>query len=246
MIILRDLQSVSDIIEDGLTRFDINFPGWSGLVRKTSAIYGLDDPLELMQQPWRSDRWRLHCKNVITKYWIDLLHEDCQRFSGPDSTLDLFDVTHLTLESPHPVWVAAMCDSISTSRATYVMWLLLGVYNTGKRLFKMGKARSPSCAICQAENDDRVHFILSCSAFSPIRDDFLCQLVSLSPTVSEYMSISQEFLLCILDPFSPRVPCDLRESWTSKDAIYKWSRNFCYSMHKRRTQILESISLTTT
>ena len=131
------------------------------------------------------------------------------------------------------MWVAARCDSISTSRATFVIWHLLGVYNTGKRLFKMKKANSPSCVMCFAEIDDRVHFMLSCSAFSAIRDDFLCQLISLSPTVSEHMIISSEFLLCILDPFSPRVPVTLRESWTSKEEIYKWSRNFCFSMHKK-------------
>ena len=197
-----------------------------------------------MQQPWRSDRWRLHCKKVITKYWIDLLHESCQDYSDPDSTLDLFDVTRLTLESPHPVWVAAMCDSISTSRATYVIWLLLGVYNTGKILFTMRKANSPSCVLCSAEKDDRVHFMLSCSAFASIREDFLCQLASLSSIVTDHMSILSEFLLCILDPFSPRVPCNVREGWTSKEEIYKWSRNFCYSMHKKRTQLLESIALT--
>ena len=119
----RDLQSVSDIIEDGLTKFDLDFSGWSGLVKRTAVLYGLMDPLELIQQPWRSDRWRLNCKKVITNYWIDVLHKACE----PLSTLDMFDTSRLKLDSPHPVWIAASCDSISTTRATYVMWLLLGV-----------------------------------------------------------------------------------------------------------------------
>ena len=42
----RDLQAVSDIIEDCLIKFDINFPGWSGLVRRTTVLYGLDDPMD--------------------------------------------------------------------------------------------------------------------------------------------------------------------------------------------------------
>jgi len=124
---------VSDIIEDGLVRFGVNFPGWSGLVRRTAALYGIDDPLELLQHPWRSERWRHHCKKVITKYWINILHSNCE----PLSTLNLFDTSRLVLESPHPIWIAASGDSISTTRATYVMLLLLGVYNTGERNYIM-------------------------------------------------------------------------------------------------------------
>ena len=45
----RFLQSVTDIIEDSLTKFDIQFLGWSGLARRTAALYGLDDPLELLE-----------------------------------------------------------------------------------------------------------------------------------------------------------------------------------------------------
>ena len=115
----RDIQDVSHTIEDGLIKYDINFQGWSGLVRRTAAIYGLDDPLQLIQYPWRSDRWRKHCKNTVTKYWVEILHKSCESLS----TLHLFDTSRLTLESPHPVWVAARGDSISTSRAAYVMWM---------------------------------------------------------------------------------------------------------------------------
>ena len=61
----RDIQSVSDIIEDGLIRFDIDFEGWSGIVRRTSLLYGLEDPLDILQQPWRSERWRAHCRNCL-------------------------------------------------------------------------------------------------------------------------------------------------------------------------------------
>ena len=69
----RDLQAVSDIIEDGLVRFDISFPGWSGIVRRTCTLYGLDDPLELLQHSWRSGRWRQYCKKVVTNYWLEIL-----------------------------------------------------------------------------------------------------------------------------------------------------------------------------
>ena len=140
------------------------------------------------------------------------------------------------------MWEAARCDSISTTRATYVMWLLLGVYNTGERLFTMGKVSTPACVICGAETDHRVHYMLSCKAFIDIREDFLCQMLRLSPVVHAYVDVSPNFLLYILDPFSPRVPLELRESWKSKAATYKLSRDFCFAMHKKRTRILESLT----
>ena len=52
----RNLQSVSDIVENNLIEESIDFPGWSGIARRTAAIYNLSDPLELFQNPWQSDR----------------------------------------------------------------------------------------------------------------------------------------------------------------------------------------------
>ena len=128
----------------------------------------------------------------------------------------------------------------------YVMWLLLGVYNTGERLFTMRKASTPSCVFCSAEVDSRVHFMLSCVAFNNIRNSFLSQMIAISPFIKNMISATDDFLLCILDPFSPRVPIELQKSWRSETEIYKVSRNFCYAMHKKRETLLESFTNTST
>ena len=67
---------------------------------------------------------------------------------------------------------------------------------------------------------------------------------SLSPNVNEYLEVSDNFLVCPLDPLSPRVPEDLRTSWVSEDEVYKLSRNFCYAIHKKRTKLMEDITET--
>ena len=238
----RDIQSVADIVQDGLEKFDVNFQGWSALSRRTSILYDLEDPLEIMQEPWPSDRWRAYCKKMITNYWVKTLHEACEGYS----TLNLFDVSRLRLDSPHPIWVAAGRDSRSTTQAVYVFWLLLGQYNTQERLAKMNKVKSPLCLLCSDVGnsaqvmEDRLHFLLSCPALAETREDFLCQLVNLSPIVANYFEVSTSFLVCLLDPFSPLVPEELRTSWYSEEEIYKWSRRFCYAMHTRRMKIIES------
>ena len=117
------------------------------------------------------------------------------------------------------------------------MWLILGVYNTGERLFKMEKMRSPYCILCTEMSttgttpvDNREHFLLSCTTFSDIREDFLSQFLSLSPTLINHMEVSSKFLFCLLDPYSSLVPEDVRGSWVSEEAVYPTSRNFCYAI----------------
>ena len=182
------------------------------------------------------------CRATIQEYWREILHDA----ASSCSTLDLLDTSRLTLDAPHPVWVAAGRDSINTKRAVIQMWLLLGVFNTQEKLFKMKKVKSAVCVLCQSnEIEDRVHFMLSCSTLADIRDDFLSKLRSISTVVDRYIEVSKYFLLCLLDPFSPLVPQELRDSWESEDAIYQISRNFCFAMHNKRTKIIEAVTQTT-
>ena len=111
----------------------------------------------------------------------------------------------------------------------------------------MGKNKSPNCVLCTEQSlstqvDDRAHFLLSCPAFSDIREDFLSQFVALSPALVSHMEVSDTFLVCLLDPFSPLVPSDIRQSWSSGEAVYEASRNFCFAMHNRRTKLLDSMT----
>ena len=132
----KELQSVSEILESNLTNEDIQFDGWSGLARRTAAIYGLIDPLELFQNPWPSHRWSQHAKTEVIKYWAQLLRENAT--SHP--SLDMLDTSRLNLVDPHPIWTAAGTNPVSIRKATIVTWLLLNVYRTGERLSQMKKA----------------------------------------------------------------------------------------------------------
>ena len=90
-----------------------------------------------------------------------------------------------------------------------------------------------------AKTDNRLHFILQCSAFKKIRDDFLCQFVSMNPGILKYLEASETLLVAMLDPESPMLPQDLVESWTNIRDVYRISRNFAFAMHNRRKSLLE-------
>ena len=62
-------QSVRGVMVNNLTFYGVNFDGWTGLVRRTCLKYDLPDPLQYLQNPWRADRWRDHCKKIVSDYW---------------------------------------------------------------------------------------------------------------------------------------------------------------------------------
>ena len=64
-ICARDLQNVSAIVEENLTKYGITFSGWSGIARRTAALYGLPDPLELFQSPWSSRGFSEYAKKKL-------------------------------------------------------------------------------------------------------------------------------------------------------------------------------------
>ena len=231
----RDLQSVSDILENNLGEEDIHFAGWSGLARRTTSLYGLPDPLELFQNPWDSDRWSQFSKKAVIKYWTTLLQNNAASYTS----LDMLDTSRLNLSSPHPIWTAAGTNPVSVTKATVVTWLLLNLYKTSERLFKMRKTKSPECILCLAPVEDQLHFTLKCPVLFTIRSQYINEFIELCPGITKYISDERVFLLSLLDPFSPLVPADVRDSWKDSDKVYKTSRNFFYDLHKKREKIIE-------
>ena len=85
-ICARDLQNVSAILEENLSKYGIKFSRWSGLARRTAALYGLPDPLELFQQPWTSKGFSEYAKKVIIKYWATYLQRSANSYDKSQSS----------------------------------------------------------------------------------------------------------------------------------------------------------------
>ena len=233
----RDLQSVSDILENNLIEEDIHFPGWSGLARRTAALYGIIDPLELFQNPWESKRWSQFIKKTVFRYWTTLLQNNASSYTS----LNMLDTSRLDLTAPHPIWSAAGSNPISVRKATVVTWLLLNVYKTGERLHKMKKKKTPECVLCQAPVEDQLHFALHCPALFTIRSQYINQFIELCPSITKYMTNETLLLVILLDPFSPIVPNEIRDWWSSSsDEVYKTSRNYFHDLHSKRIKIIEN------
>ena len=196
-----NLQSVTIIIKDHLMEYPLDFPGWSGLAPRTAAKYGLPDPLQYLQYPWRPDRWREHCKKSIFAYWEILLKEDAKE----RDSLELFDVSDLSISRPHRLWEAAGIISAEVTKSWVVNWILMGVYLTCDKLFKYKKVNSPNCVCCDPDHSSNneetlYHHLLICTAFRHIREPFMTKLLENNNMIDKSMDKHKIITIAILDP----------------------------------------------
>ena len=105
----------------------------------------------------------------------------------------------------------------------------------------MKKAKSPACVLCSSPTDSQIHFALKCPELSEIRTQYLDKFAKSCPTLSNYMENEELLLQILLDPFSSRVPIEVRTGWSSSDEAYKLSRNYFYHIHKKREKLIENI-----
>ena len=226
----QETQKVRAVIEHTLTFYGINFPGWSGLVRRTCMKYGLPDPLQYLQHPWRPDRWRSHCKKVVQDFWDNRLQA-----AAETATLKYLDLEYASTSVPMRVWQLAGLCSESVRKATIVSWMILGVYFSRELLHKMKKAKSDLCLACNEDKLENLnHILLYCSYYSEIRENYLPQFITRNKKLSEILDSEDMLILSVLDPLSSKLPESVTKNWDSANEAYKMSREFCWNIHKKR------------
>ena len=61
------------------------------------------------------------------------------------------------------------------------------------------------------------------------------------PNLVKYVPDLRLLLLILLDPYSPLVPLDVREGWsTTTDEVYKLSRDYFYDIHNKCEKLIEA------
>ena len=238
----QDDQNVTNIVKHNLAFFDEKFGGWSGLVRKTAAVYGLPDPMQYMGHPWRSDRWRSHSREVIIKFWDNKLRFELLTGDGEEKSSAIFvDIASLTISTPMRIWQQAGLDSIAVKEATPVSWMYSGVYFTREFMFKMRKIKSPFCACDTKTTENLQHFIFHCDMYQNIREQYIPKYVQMNSDVLSICDDEKLLLISILDPLSSKLPDIITRNWSSVHDVYKLSRKFIYRMHLKREKIYTEV-----
>ena len=229
-----EAQNVRAIIESTLTFYGINFSGWSGLVRRTCAQYNLPDPLQYLQHPWRPDRWRDFCKKTIADHWDRKLIQ----IVADTPSLFYLDTEYISTRVPMRLWQLAGLCSDSVRAATVVNWMVMGIYFTRELLHKMKKVNSAICMGCdRSESENLSHFLLQCSFYQQIRENYLPKLMEINPNISDLFGNEELLMMMILDPLNSKLPERITKFWTSSKRAYELSRNFCNNMHRKREKM---------
>ena len=228
-----DQQNVKDIILHNLTFYGNSLKGWSTLVRQTCIKYDLPDPLDYMANPWRADRWRGHCTDIVRKHWELKLKLEAAALDS----LQYLDVQSLNLNTPMVTWRKADLHSEDTKQATVSTWMQLGVYKTREKLFSMNKTKSDKCLTCEDDVVESIsHLILHCEYYKNIRHEYLPKLAIINPNFSSIIDDEKQILISILNPESAMLPTKVR---LYSDEVFKLSRSFCSDIHKKRDKFYE-------
>ena len=229
-----DTQNIKNIIEQTLTFYGGNFPGWSGVVRKTCSKYSLPDPLQYLQYPWRPDRWRQYCKKTVTDYW----EKELIQTVAETPILKYVDTQDASLSIPMRGWQLAGLSSVNVREATIVNWMLLGVYFTRELLHKMKKVNSPQCLACDENTTENLsHLILYCQFYQIIREEYLPKLMTSNKSIGVILNNEDNMVISILDPISSKLLQPVRQGWDSVNNAFSLSRKFCSDIHRKREKI---------
>ena len=226
-------QNVRDIIVNNLAFFNEKFAGWSGLVRTTAKMYGLPDPSQYMEHPWRPDRWRSHCRTVIAEYWDKKLRAEAKQ----KSSSQFADLESLSTSAPMRIWQQAGLSAVAAKEATVVSWMYSNTFFTRELLYKMRKSKSPNCACEKSVPETVSHFLLHCPLYDHIRQQYIPTYVEMNSQVLEILNNEHLLLISILDPLSSKLPDELVKNWSSVSKVYELSRKFCYRMYLKREKV---------
>ena len=198
-------------------------------------MYGLHKTLVFttMYIPWRADRWRGHCSQVINTHWANKLRSEAAELD----CLQYLELESLNLDVPMNIWRRAGLNSEQATKATVVSWMLLGVFKTREKLAKMKKVKSDKCLACgENEIESLPHLLLKCTYYAKIREEYLPKLAILNPNFSSILNNERKIIISILDPESKLLPT---ESRLNCDEAFQLSRSFCYDLFKKRDKFYE-------
>ena len=230
-----DNQNVRQVVKHNLAFFDDKFVGWSGVVRRTALEYGLPDPLQYMENPWRPDRWRSHCQTEISDHWNRKLRAEAE----PRSSSQYVDLESLSTTTPMRIWQQAGLSSLDVKQATVVSWMYCGTYFTRELMHKMHKIKSPGCACKQVVAENIPHILLHCPLYDSIRQEYVPRFIQMNNKISSILGDENNLVISILDPLSAKLPVEVSEN--SVTDIYKLARKFCYRVHSKRATIYEDL-----
>ena len=155
------------------------------------------------------------------------------------------NVKSLKVGEVHHVWKSVPNDPRTVKRVYHKICLLVGtcIQQENRARFNQHKVNL-CCPVCGAGAEDRIHFLTVCSRLAESRQGCICELVSILSAknsennvrslIKDPQCLTQLILDCSVTVDSGLLDIDD----DMLDRIEKWSRNICFVLHQRRSEIL--------
>ena len=151
----------------------------------------------------------------------------------------------MSLSSPHPIWTTCGNNPFEVHKAIIQARFLSGRYRCDSLVSHFSPGNSPQCSICTEKSIGSIeHILLHCSSLQPSRTQLLKNLKS-STTISDQSKqiINHYFTLPTKLNVQLLLDCSVLPEVISlndnniKEEIFRFTRTWCYSMHRRRLQL---------
>ena len=216
---------------------------WSVFVKQLSEKYNLDDPIECLDKgPPSKSQYKEY---ILTK--ITAFHEKQLRVqSGSNSCMQYLNVSVSGLRGQRHPAISGLFTTEEVKQSRCHIKMLCGDYFTHmKKSIQSGG--SPHCMVCEDKSldEDILHILTQCSAYSDIRERKLQDMTTLCQAAGkinlhEIIANKNELCQFWLDPTSINLKFRISPVDPQLNQYLVISRSLCNSINTRRLKILDS------
>ena len=226
-----------------LTTTKDSYKSWFNQIKSICQLYHLPHPLSLLNCPLSKEASKKLFKRHVVQYWQTKLRYDASHLES----LKYFKPQFMSLSSPHPLWLTCGSNSYEICKAVVQAKMLSGRYRTDQ-LVRHFSDKDGSCTLCSnaSASGNIEHLLVHCPALTHTRSHLLNNLevnANISDTtkllIKSHFGNEETIVQLILDPsVLPQIIMAKQTKGPNIiDEIFKFSRSWCYSIHKTRLKL---------
>ena len=197
------------------------------LYKKKLEQYNLPSITELYQNTPQKHSWKKIVKDSVIKITTNLITKNAQDMSSLKYLWKSFEYNTI-----HPV-VNYIDNPRQVACATVKSLLLTGTYPLQTARYRMKKATSPLCLLCQLDIEDTMHFVLTCPHLDHIRAKYLPHIKK------DFPGHTDTLLLQALMDTSILFKQHKKKENVDQIRIENITRDYMFALHLERSQRLK-------
>lgn len=216
---------------------------WFVHIRKLCLKYDLPLPLVSLNSPLSKESFKQLSKKKVLDFWEQKLRDDVKH----KSSLKYFKPEFMTLKKPHPILTSAKSNPWEVNKAIVQCRILSGRYPTDWLARHWSADNTAGCCVlCPGMSTPGTleHLLISCPALESKRSDLFhywdqetCAATR-NLLIAKTTSSETEFVQFLIDPSAdPDVILSVQRKTIDPDKIFKLTRTFVYSLHRRKLKL---------